>query len=109
MVHRASTLLSMEVNSGSEQRDKIELLYPMMESSSGMEIPMVLAYLTAPAARESSEVITASNSSPSFRRERNSSRAAVISFAHWRIYSGLSEIPASARAFLKPYSLLIPL
>ncbi len=65
VVQRASTLLSMDVISGSVQRDRMELLYPMMLKSSGMEIPAKWAYFTAPTASESSDVRTASNISPS--------------------------------------------
>ena len=65
VVQSASTLLSMDVISGSVQRARRELLYPIILSSSGMEIPAVWAYFTAPTASESSEAKTASNFSPS--------------------------------------------
>ena len=51
VVQSASTLLSMDVISGSVQRARRELLYPIILSSSGMEIPAVWAYFTAPTAR----------------------------------------------------------
>ena len=71
VVQSASTLLSMDVISGSVQRARRELLYPIILSSSGMEIPAVWAYFTAPTASESSEAKTASNFSPSsFRLKR---------------------------------------
>ena len=56
VVQSASTLLSMDVISGSVQRARRELLYPIILSSSGMEIPAVWAYFTAPTASESSEL-----------------------------------------------------
>ena len=65
VVQSASTLLSIDVISGSVQRDRMELLYPMMLKSSGMEIPAKWAYFTAPTASESSDAKTASNTSPS--------------------------------------------
>ena len=46
VVQSASTLLSMDVISGSVQRARRELLYPIILSSSGMEIPAVWAYFT---------------------------------------------------------------
>ena len=73
VVQSASTLLSMDVISGSVQRARRELFYPIILSSSGMEIPAVWAYFTAPTASESSEAKTASNFSPSsFRLKRRS-------------------------------------
>ena len=42
VVQSASTLLSMDVISGSVQRARRELLYPIILSSSGMEIPAAI-------------------------------------------------------------------
>lgn len=52
-----SSLLSIEESSGSQQVAMMELLYPMIDNSSGTEIPCSLAYFIAPTAKLSSAVM----------------------------------------------------
>jgi len=64
LVESCSTWLSIDVSSGSVHMERTELLNPIISSSSGTLMEWECAYLTAPAASESSEVTTASNSIP---------------------------------------------